>query len=45
VFDNVSDLTESSPGHFRGFTDLSGTGADEFLSTAQLKALGKRPRT
>jgi hypothetical protein len=42
VFDNVSDLTETSPGHFRGITDLSSTGADQILSAARLKALGKK---
>jgi hypothetical protein len=42
VFENTTDVTEISPSHFRGVTDLSDTGADEILSAGRLQALGRK---
>ncbi|MFF5290196.1 hypothetical protein [Paractinoplanes globisporus] len=40
VFENASDLSQTSPGHFRGVTNLGETGAGVILGADQLKALG-----
>lgn len=40
VVDNISDLSESSPGHFAGLADLESTIPNQILTDKQLKALG-----